>query len=362
MKLSSAIFIGILCMVIAIGFLPLQTRAADGVARLWTLDSAGNKISAREYTMWSGWSAQSYLRNPTNNWARLLWSNSSNGGARLWTLNADGVKSGITSYDGTFGAGWVASSYDRNWATGEARMAWSNPTNGSARVWILDASGVKTAVRNYDGYFGAGWQITSYQQNWSNGWARMVWSNSTNGAARVWTLNDSGVRSGVNNYDGFFGAGWAVTSYERNWATGVARMVWTNSTTGQARVWTLDTNGVKTAVKSYDGTFGAGWSATSYNQPPSSSGGATLRAVSEETLVVKKAGSGSGTITAGTQVCDAACTELEITYIAGKEVDVNVTAAADSYFAGWETAGGVQIENIYYAEPGDTVFAIFEQK
>jgi hypothetical protein len=158
------------------------------------------------------------------------------------------------------------------------------------------------------------------------------------------------------------GSTWEAQGVERL-SDGTTRLVWSRSSDGAASVWSLNSSGGLTGSKSY---APAGvWIATSFSPTPTSSAGAATNVLKSSTLqklTVKKAGSGNGTISVGTQVCDEICSELEITYIAGKQVDVNVTVAADSYFAGWETAGGVQLENIYYANPGDTVFAIFEQK
>jgi hypothetical protein len=127
-------------------------------------------------------------------------------------------------------------------------------------------------------------------------------------------------------------------------------------------VWTLNSNGDRVSGKAYSA---AGWEGTGYM----GSGLAALMKIATksaneienlDTITLRKTGSGTGMITVGTQVCDAVCAELVVQYFAGEQVDVTVTPAAGSYFAGWETAGGVPIENIYYAEPGDTVFAIFE--
>ena len=63
----------------------------------------------------------------------------------------------------------------------------------------------------------------------------------------------------------------------------------------------------------------------------------------EPTVTLKKAGTGTGTITLGEDVCDVECTELTIPYAAGAKVQVQVTPADDSVFVRWEKADGTAL-------------------
>jgi hypothetical protein len=81
----------------------------------------------------------------------------------------------------------------------------------------------------------------------------------------------------------------------------------------------------------------------------------------EPTVTIKKAGTGTGTITLGEDVCDAACAEITIPYAEGAKVQVQVTPAADSVFVRWEKADGTALAGIAYAQPGDTVVAVFNK-
>jgi hypothetical protein len=69
-------------------------------------------------------------------------------------------------------------------------------------------------------------------------------------------------------------------------------------------------------------------------------------------LVVRKAGSGNGTIMTDQQACEAACAELIIPYIKGSMTTLQVIPEADSVFVRWETADDVPLASIYYAQAG----------
>jgi hypothetical protein len=77
---------------------------------------------------------------------------------------------------------------------------------------------------------------------------------------------------------------------------------------------------------------------------------------------IGKRGKGRGTIATETETCDEICEELVAPYVAGEQLELRVTPEDGSVFAGWEAADGTPLEDIYYANPGDTVYAIFELK
>jgi hypothetical protein len=171
----------------------------------------------------------------------------------------------------------------------------------------------------------------------------------------MWALDANGDFVSAVPYGPY--AGWTLVDYWHDGTQG--RTVW-NHTDGRAGLWTHDASDVFVSSKVY-GPY-AGWSATAYHST-SGGGGASIE-LQELTnvLTVKKSGSGTGIVASSSQSCDVMCTALIIPYVAGQHVDLQVTPGADSVFVGWQTASGVPLEDIYYANPGDTVYAIFEQQ
>jgi hypothetical protein len=79
-------------------------------------------------------------------------------------------------------------------------------------------------------------------------------------------------------------------------------------------------------------------------------------------ITVKKAGPGQGTIRVGANTCGPECTEWLLPSADGRPLTVEVIPASDSYFVRWEDQAGLPLEGIHYAQPGDTVYAVFEKK
>jgi hypothetical protein len=280
----------------------------------------------------------------------LLWAHASSGWAKLWALNAAGAKVCHLTY--ALGAGWEATSYHRN-RDGTARMLWANASSGTAKLWTLNAAGVKVSHINYS--LAPGWQATSYHRN-SDGTARLLWGHVSSGWAKVWTLNAAGAK--VSHLPYGLAPGWQATGYHRE-SDGTARLVWSNVSIGWAKVWTLNAAGAKVSHLTY-GIGTSGWKATSYHGMTSS--GIMSVMAPGASLVIKKAGTGQGTISADEQACGPACAELTLPYVEQTMKTLQVVPAADSSFVRWETADGALLEKIYYAQPGETVIAVFEKK
>jgi hypothetical protein len=105
------------------------------------------------------------------------------------------------------------------------------------------------------------------------------------------------------------------------------------------------------------------WNSAGYG-PWSAGMGFTVSASAEALapITIRKSETGTGTIFIGAQACGPACVEVTVPYVAGARYTVQVVPAADSRFVQWETADGVPLASIYYAQPGETVIAVFEKK
>jgi hypothetical protein len=85
--------------------------------------------------------------------------------------------------------------------------------------------------------------------------------------------------------------------------------------------------------------------------------------VERSVLTIRKAGTGNGSIIAADErECLAGCEEMRLPYIENLAETIQVIPDADSVFVGWQTPEGVLLENIYYAQPGDVVIAVFDKK
>ena len=179
----------------------------------------------------------------------LLWGQPDK--ARIWTLNkTDGSKLAERTLDMTAskGTGWSARD-SAVLSDGTRRLLWTRPEQGQALIWVLDSSLTMTKEVEHQATAPAqGWYATSYAKL-ADGTARLVWFNSTPGNASVWPLDsaDASTAGTKQTYTPEADPGaWVPTAFSPA-PDGTARLLWSFTTTGagmgngrQAQVWHLD--------------------------------------------------------------------------------------------------------------------------
>jgi hypothetical protein len=343
----------------------LWTR--DGSAHLWKFNSSGGWAGATGYGYTSGWTATDYQRNSDGS-AQLLWA--SDGSAHLWKFNSSGGWAGATGYGYT--SGWTATGYQRN-SDGSAQLLWTR--DGSAHLWKFNSSGGWAGATGFG--YSSGWTATSYQRN-SDGSAQLLWTR--NGSAHLWKFNSSGGWAGAT---GFGYSGWIATSYQNC----------TNSLTAALQTFGIMLNytadwtetGYIDRINSSDSLPETPTRIINFSDIPRDIPGefvqnsdGTVKEVNfaqpiQEDfeiyneleipyVIIRKAGFGSGTVTANGLSCGKKCMELIIPYHQDTMKTLKVIPDADSYFAGWMTPEGFPFEDIGNAQPGETVIAVFDIK
>lgn len=79
-------------------------------------------------------------------------------------------------------------------------------------------------------------------------------------------------------------------------------------------------------------------------------------------IVIKKSGSGRGTISAGNQlICDVACQEIKIARSEPFGITLHIVAEPGSRFVHWMNEKGNIINENYKCQPGETIYAVFEK-
>jgi murein DD-endopeptidase MepM/ murein hydrolase activator NlpD len=343
----------------------LWTR--DGSAHLWKFNANGGWAGAIGFGYASGWTATSYQRNSDGS-AQLLWSR--DGSAHLWKFNASGGWAGAIGYG--YSAGWTATTYQRN-SDGSAQLLWTR--DGSAHLWRFNASGGWAGATGYG--YSSGWTATTYQRN-SDGSAQLLWTR--NGSAHLWKFNSSGGWAGAT---GFGYAGWIATSYQ-NCTNGLTAALQTfDIMLNHAPDWTgtsyhsrisgrdslLETTDIMINYTDYAKDF-----PVEVVQNP----GDTVNEVNFAQqiqdidfgmykpevpyIIIRKAGTGGGTIIANGLRCGNKCMELIIPYGKSAVKTLRVVPDPGSCFVRWDTSQGITLEDIRDVQPGDMVIAVFNKR
>jgi murein DD-endopeptidase MepM/ murein hydrolase activator NlpD len=345
----------------------LWTR--DSSAHLWKFNSNGNWAGAIGFGYSAGWTATTYQRNSDGS-AQLLWSR--DGSAHLWKFNASGGWAGAIGYG--YSAGWTATTYQRN-SDGSAQLLWTR--DGSAHLWKFNASGGWAGAIGYG--YSSGWTATTYQRT-SDGSAQLLWTR--NGSAHLWKFNSSGGWAGAT---GFGYAGWIANSYQ-NCTNSLTTALQTSGIMLNYKADWAET-GYIDRINSSDSLMETPGISINYSNNPRDfpretvqNPGDTIREINfaqqiQETaldlemdnpgtsyIIIRKAGTGRGTIIGNGLRCGEKCVELIIPYDKNSVETLRVVPDPDSWFVRWGTSLGTTLEDIRDVRPGDTVIAVIDKR
>lgn len=270
-----------------------------GTTAVWTLDAAGKEVgTAPVYGPIPGWNADDY-EVASDSTGRIFWkhqgkttANSDNSTSysgdtiALWTIDAAGKVTSMGAPYGPF-TDWYGDSLEVApdnttrvlWKYRGTTAANNNYSGDTISLWSFDAKGKLAAsgpaYGPYPGWYGVYFQIAS------DNTARLIWSNPgtypnnnpDNGTysgdlVSLWSFDASGKQLSAGPAYGRF-AGW-YTGFFILAPDNSARLLWTyegttdtsNNYSGDtATVWTLDTNGSKTAGGTFYGPY-SGWRAS----------------------------------------------------------------------------------------------------
>jgi hypothetical protein len=336
----------------------LWTR--DGSAHLWKFNSSGGWAGATGYGYTSGWTATDYQRNSDGS-AQLLWA--SDGSAHLWKFNSSGGWAGATGYGYT--SGWTATGYQRN-SDGSAQLLWTR--DGSAHLWKFNSSGGWAGATGFG--YSSGWTASSYQRN-SDGSAQLLWTR--NGSAHLWKFNSSGGWAGAT---GFGYTGWRATNYHNCTDSLTADQQMSGIMLNYAPDWTgtNDLNRIEPDIIMNNVNIPVDFPGEIVQNPFDTVKHVNFPQQIQETdfemynklevpyIIIKKAGTGGGTIIANGLRCGQKCMELIIPYDQNTMRALKVIPKFGSYFAGWKTPGDFPFGDIRNAQPGEVLIAVFDIK
>jgi hypothetical protein len=359
-------------------------KAEAGVGTAGVISIASGKYLLSTSGVGAPWEASSYQQVSATE-GYVLWTRGDTGQAGLWKVDPSSTADTIPITNSAYlasasgiGGGWQATTYQHVSAT-EGYVLWTRSDTGHAALWKVNPSLMPDIIPVVSGAYlysdsgvGGPWQATSYQHvSATEGY--VLWTRSDTGQAALWKIDPGAVGTiiPVTAYlysSPKIGGPWQATSYQHVSAT-EGYVLWTRSDTGQAALWKIDPSAGASSggTPPLDGAYlsapsgiGGPWRATSYILSGANQAVAADTAVSADVqagVAVLKSGSGAGTVQFFGAICGPGCEEVALPYAARKQV--LATAAAGSWFAGWETADGVAID-ILQAQPGETVRAVFE--
>ncbi|MBV9122081.1 MAG: hypothetical protein JO112_01815, partial [Planctomycetes bacterium] len=210
----------------------------SGGALVQTLDSHFNVLHSNNFAI-AGWTAIKVAAGG-DGLTRLLWVQNGRGAADLWLLNADDTVNSTLQIP-FFVSGWQPVDVAvGSGASSQTRLLWFNGGSGQAAVWTVNNNfnlamfnPVSNAV-----VFGPvpGWRVQALAVSPTDvPW--LLWDHDSTGQAALWTLNTDNTFLNGAGYTPLT-SGW--TAEEVTVASdGNGRLLWDN-TDGTAAIWTIN--------------------------------------------------------------------------------------------------------------------------
>jgi len=188
----------------------------------------------------------------------ILWRNSTTGQVYIWLMNgttypgSGGPGSGGTGSPGTPTSDWVIQDVGDFNGDGYADILWRNSTTGEVYIWLMN--GTTIASSGSLGYVSSDWSIAGVGDFNGDGKADILWQN-TNGQLYLWLMNGATISGGGSV--SYISGGWTIAGIGDFNGDGDADILWRNTSTGQLYIWLL--NGTTIASTGSPGTPTSDW-------------------------------------------------------------------------------------------------------
>ena len=177
--------------------------------------------------------------------ADLLWRHN-DGRLAAWMMRAGSLLSGsVLVYPG----GVTARQHDRNWlirglgdldGNGRSDVIWQHASDGSVAVWFMDGLNiVRTSEMSLSSATDPDWRIAGSGDINGDGRADLIWQHPGTGRLAAWMMRGATVVAQAHLSQFTSDLNWSVRGVGDVNGDGYADLLWQNTTTGALGVWYL---------------------------------------------------------------------------------------------------------------------------
>ncbi len=181
--------------------------------------------------------------------ADLVWRNNTTGDTILWVMNGTDVVAGSGVFSNVPSPWQIAGVGDFN-GDGKSDLLWRNTVTGENSIWLLNGTVVQPGSGTIVQISDTNWTVGGIGDFNHDGRSDILWRNNTTGSSSILMMNGTalGGDSGATQLQ--IGSGFRPAAVADLNGDGFADILWRNTTTGQNIVWLM--NGTTIGVGSGD--------------------------------------------------------------------------------------------------------------
>jgi hypothetical protein len=168
----------------------------------------------------------------------ILWSDTS-GDLALWEMNGSTILNPSTTGLGTVPAPWaIFGQRDFN-GDGNADILWRNTSTGDIAIWEMNGTTILNPNASGVGNAPTAWSIVGTGDFNGDGYADILWRNTTTGDLAIWEMNGTTVLNANASGVGNVALNWTVVGVGDFNGDGKADILWRN-TNGNVAIWEMN--------------------------------------------------------------------------------------------------------------------------
>jgi hypothetical protein len=193
--------------------------------------------------------------------ADVVWHNAGRNLMTVWLMDGVALRAPGPMLPGPPGEGWipVRSVGDFNFDS-MADVAWNNPRENLATVWLMDGSALLAPGPVLPGPVGDGWNAVTMADYNFDGLADLVWNNPGKNLLTLWLMDGTRPLAPGPVLPGPVGDGWRVVPSAGDFNfDGMADVLWNNTAQNALAVWLMNSTELLAPGPPLSGPSGGGW-------------------------------------------------------------------------------------------------------
>jgi hypothetical protein len=243
----------------------LLWRNSNGDLAIWLMNGATVSQATDLGIVASAWSVAGTGDFNGDGDGDILWRNTTTGDVTIWLMNGTTIFQATDFANVPVASGWtIAGTGDFN-GDGKTDILWRNTTTGDVSIWLMNGTTIIQTVDFANVPVASGWTIAGTGDFNGDGYADILWSNTSTGDVAIWLMNSTTLLQASDFANVPVASGWTIAETGDFYGAGYSDILWRNTTTGDVAIWQMNGTTISQANDFANVSAGSGWTIQGLN-------------------------------------------------------------------------------------------------